>query len=111
MVMNETEVPDEAFRTAVRQLRDQGGLRELGRRLKDDQLRALHEQSAMVGTFMALTWKSHKQSPQPPEVWTNVRDAARQPGAGAARRPVEAAHRRRGHQPGAVSAGAPRAAG
>jgi len=31
----------------------------------------------MAGTFMALTWKSQQSAPQPPQVWANVRDAAR----------------------------------
>lgn len=77
MVMNEADVPDEVFQAVARQLREQAGLREMGKHVKGDQLRTLYEQSAMVGTFMALTWKSHQRSPQPPQIWTNVRDTAR----------------------------------
>ena len=77
MAMNEADVPDEVFRAVARQLRDQDDLRGMGKRVGNDQLRALYEQSAMVGTFMALTWKSQQSTPQPPGVWTNVRDAAR----------------------------------
>lgn len=77
MVMGETDVPDEDFQALVRQLRQQPSLREMGQRGDSAQLRKLYEQSAMVGTFMTLTWKSHQRSPQPPQVWTNVRDAAR----------------------------------
>lgn len=77
MAMNEADVSDEVFKTVAQQLRTQAGLRDMGKRVKRDQLRDLHEQSAMVGTFMALTWKSHQSSPQPAQVWTNVRDAAR----------------------------------
>jgi hypothetical protein len=77
MVLNEADVPDDVFQVVARQLRQQAGLREMGKRVKSDQLRMLYEQSAMVGTFMALTWKSHQRSPQPPHIWTNVRDTAR----------------------------------
>lgn len=77
MVMNQTDVSDDVFKTVARQLRTQQPLREMGKRVKATQLRTLYEQSAMVGTFMALTWKSHQRSPQPAPVWTNVRDAAR----------------------------------
>lgn len=77
MAMNEADVPDEVFQVVARQLRGQAGLREMGKRVKSDQLRTLYEQSAMVGTFMALTWKSHERSPQPPQIWANVRDTAR----------------------------------
>jgi len=77
MVMHEADVPDEVFKAVAAQLREQSGLRAMGKRVKSDQLRTLYEQSAMVGTFMALTWKSQQQTPQPPQVWANVRDAAR----------------------------------
>lgn len=77
MAMNEADVPDDVFRAVARQLREQDGLRAMGRRAGSDQLRTLYEQSAMIGTFMALTWKSQQGAPQPPGVWANVRDAAR----------------------------------
>jgi hypothetical protein len=76
-VMHETDVPDEDFQALVRQLRQQPSLSEMSRRAESGQLRKLYEQSAMVGTFMTLTWKSHQRSPQPPQVWSNVRDSAR----------------------------------
>jgi hypothetical protein len=77
IVMNQTDVPDDVFKAVGSQLRSQEGLREINKRVKAAQLRTLYEQSAMVGTFMALTWKSHQASPQPPAVWDNVRDSAR----------------------------------
>jgi hypothetical protein len=36
------------------------------------------EQSAMIGAFMALAYKSHQQQPQPPAVYENMRNAARE---------------------------------
>ena len=77
MALNETDVPDDVFKAVAGQLRRQADLREMGTRVQSDQLRTLYEQSAMVGTFMALTWKSQQSAPQPPQVWANVRDAAR----------------------------------
>ena len=77
MALNETDVPDDVFKAVAAQLRRQAHLREMGTRVRSDQLRTLYEQSAMVGTFMALTWKSQQSAPQPPQVWANVRDAAR----------------------------------
>lgn len=77
MVLNDVDVSDNAFRTVARQLRDQASMQASLRRLDAAQLRNLYEQTAMMGTFMALAHKSEQQNPQPPEAAARVRDAAR----------------------------------
>jgi hypothetical protein len=76
MVLNNTEVSDEAFAAVARQFRAQPALRELGDSRDQDKVRDVFEQSAMVGAFMALAYKSHQQQPQPPAVYENLRNAA-----------------------------------
>jgi hypothetical protein len=77
MVLNDVDVSDDAFRTVARQLRDQASMQASLRRIDAAQLRNLYEQTAMMGTFMALAHKSEKQNPQPPEAAARMRDTAR----------------------------------
>lgn len=76
MVLNNTEVSDEAFAAVARQFRAQEKLRELGNSRDQDKVRDVFEQSAMIGAFMALAYKSNQQQPQPPAVLENMRNAA-----------------------------------
>ncbi|MBB3120725.1 DUF6683 family protein [Pseudoduganella violacea] len=78
MVLKNTEVSDEAFAAVARQFRAQAGLRELGKKQDQEKLRDVFEQSAMLGTFMALAHKSHQQQPQPPDVYENMRNSAQE---------------------------------
>jgi hypothetical protein len=77
MVLNDVDVSDNAFRSVARQLRDQGSMQASLRRIDAAQLRNLYEQTAMMGTFMALAHKSQQQDPQPPEAAARIRDTAR----------------------------------
>lgn len=77
MVLNDADVSDDAFRTVARQLRDQASMQATLRRIDAAQLRNLYEQTAMMGTFMALAHKSQQQNPQPPEAAARIRDTAR----------------------------------
>lgn len=77
MVLNDVDVSDNAFRTVARQLRDQPSMQASLRRVDAAQLRNLYEQTAMMGTFMALAHKSEQQTPQPPEAAARIRDTAR----------------------------------
>lgn len=77
MVLNDVDVSDNAFRTVARQLRDQASMQASLRRVDAAQLRNLYEQTAMMGTFMALAHKSEQQSPQPPEAAARIRATAR----------------------------------
>jgi hypothetical protein len=77
MVLNDVDVSDDAFRTVARQLRDQASMQATLRRIDAAQLRNLYEQTAMMGTFMALAHKSQQQNPQPPEAAARIRDTAR----------------------------------
>jgi hypothetical protein len=69
-------VSDEAFAAVARQFRAQDKVRELGRNSDPDKVRDVFEQSAMIGAFMALVYKSRQQQPQPPAVYENMRKAA-----------------------------------
>lgn len=77
MVLNDADVSDDAFRAVARQLRDQAAIQSSLRRLDAVRLRNLYEQTAMIGTFMALAHKSQQQNPQSSEAATHIRDAAR----------------------------------
>lgn len=77
MVLNDADVSDNAFRTVARQLRDQASMQAALRRVDAAQLRNLYEQTAMMGTFMALAHKSQQQNPQPSETAAHLRDTAR----------------------------------
>ena len=77
MVLNDVDVPDNAFRNVARQLRDQAAMQASLRRVDAAQLRNLYEQTAMMGTFMALARRSEKQNPQPPDAAARIRDTAR----------------------------------
>ena len=76
MVLKNTEVSDEAFAAVARQFRAQDKLRDMSNSKDQDKVRDVFEQSAMVGAFMALAYKSHQQQPQPPAVYENMRNAA-----------------------------------
>lgn len=76
MVLKNTEVSDEAFAAVARQFRAQEKLRDMSNSRDQDKVRDVFEQSAMVGAFMALAYKSHQQQPQPPAVYENLRNAA-----------------------------------
>ncbi|MCS0583098.1 hypothetical protein NX784_16025 [Massilia pinisoli] len=77
MVLNDVDVSDNAFRTVARQLRDQASMQASLRRGDAAQLRNLYEQTAMMGTFMALAHKSQQQTPQSPDAAAHIRDTAR----------------------------------
>lgn len=77
MVLNDVDVSDDAFRAVARQLREQGAMQSSLRRVDAPQLRNMYEQTAMMGTFMALAHKSEQQNPQSPEAAAHLRDAAR----------------------------------
>ena len=77
MVLNDVDVSDHAFRAVARQLRDQAAMQASLRRIDAAQLRNLYEQTAMMGTFMALAHKSEQQNPQPPEAAARIRATAR----------------------------------
>lgn len=76
MVLKDTDVSDEAFAAVARQFRAQDKVRELGNHADADKVRDVFEQSAMIGAFMALAYKSRQQQPQPPAVYENMRNAA-----------------------------------
>jgi hypothetical protein len=78
MVLKNTEVSDEEFNAVARQMRAQNKLQEVNTRNEADKVRDVFEQSAMIGAFMALAYKSHQQQPQPPAVYENMRNAARE---------------------------------
>lgn len=78
MVLKNSEVSDEEFNAVARQLRAQEKLQSVTSHNDADKLRDVFEQSAMVGAFMALAYKSHQQTPQPPAIYDNMRNAARE---------------------------------
>lgn len=78
MVLKNAEVSDEEFNAVARQLRAQDKLQNVNSRSEADKVRDVFEQSAMIGAFMALAYKSHQQQPQPPEVYENLRNAAKE---------------------------------
>jgi len=78
MVLKNTEVTDEDFNAVARQIRAQNKLQNINDRNEADKVRDVFEQSAMIGAFMALAYKSHQQQPQPPAVYENMRNAARE---------------------------------
>jgi len=78
MVLKNTEVSDEEFNAVARQMRAQNKLQDVNFRNDADKVRDVFEQSAMIGAFMALAYKSHQQQPQPPAVYENMRNAAKE---------------------------------
>jgi hypothetical protein len=78
MVLNDTEVSDDAFQAVAKQLRREPGMQALVSKQDAVTLRDTFEQSAMVGTFMALAYRSAQQTPQPPAVQQHLRNAARE---------------------------------
>lgn len=78
MVLNDAEVSDEAFQAVAKQLRREPGMQALVGKQDAAALRDAFEQSAMVGTFMALAYKSSQQTPQTPAVQEKLRNAARE---------------------------------
>ncbi|MGW8393625.1 DUF6683 family protein [Pseudoduganella sp. HUAS MS19] len=78
MVLKDTEVSDADFNAVARQIRAQNKLQNINDRNEADRVRDVFEQSAMIGAFMALAFKSHQQQPQPPAVYENLRNAARE---------------------------------
>ena len=78
MVLKNADVSDEEFNAVARQMRAQDKLQDVNSRNDADKVRDVFEQSAMIGAFMALAYKSHQQQPQPPAVYENMRNAARE---------------------------------
>jgi hypothetical protein len=76
MVLKDKEVTDAEFEAVAKQLRAQEKLRDMARKADEAKLRDVFEQTAMIGAFMALAHKSHQQTPQPPAVYENMRNAA-----------------------------------
>ena len=76
MILNDTDVPDEAFDAVARQFRAQPALQKLAASPDQDKVRDVFEQSAMIGTFMALAPMSQKQQAQSPDVQENMRKSA-----------------------------------
>ena len=77
MVYADANVADEHYVAVAAQFRNNAGMAKAFEKLKPHELRAMYEQSAMVGAFMALTYLSKAQHPQPPEVRAKVRATAR----------------------------------
>jgi len=78
MVFANREVQDEEFAAVAEQLRQGGGTRRLAEKQSPETLRNLYEKSAMVGTFMALAFKSQQQKAQPEHIAANLRNSARE---------------------------------
>ncbi|WP_229632239.1 DUF6683 family protein [Pseudoduganella violaceinigra] len=78
MVLKGVEVSDEEFAAVANQMRAQNKLQGVNTRAEADKVRDVFEQSAMIGAFMALAFKSNQQQPQPPAVYENLRNAARE---------------------------------
>ncbi|WP_157538810.1 DUF6683 family protein [Hydrogenophaga flava] len=76
MALHGVEVPDPHFLQLARQMRVALDKSPDFRRLSPSGRRRLYEQSAMVGTFMAVTHLSLQKNPQP-AVEQNFRNAAR----------------------------------
>lgn len=76
MALHGVEVPDPHFLQLVRQVRGALDKSPDFRRLSSSGRRRLYEQSAMVGTFMAVARLSLEKTPQP-AVEQGFRDAAR----------------------------------
>ncbi|MTV39811.1 hypothetical protein [Duganella radicis] len=66
------DVSDEAYDAVTRQFRAQDKLRDMLKNNPPEKVRDVFEQSAMIGAFMAMTQKSLKQHPQPPNVRQNL---------------------------------------
>jgi hypothetical protein len=77
MVYADVNVEDAHYVAVAAQFRGNPAMEEAFAKLKPQDLRAMYEQSAMVGAFMALTYLSKAQHPQPPDVQARVREAAR----------------------------------
>jgi len=75
MVMTNTTLSDPLVAAAGDQLRNSASMQALLGKLGADDRRRLYEQSAMLGTFMALAHMSRQQ--QSPETLANLRDSAR----------------------------------
>lgn len=78
MVFANREVQDAEFAAVADQLRQGGGMRRLASERGPEAMRNLYEKSAMVGTFMALAYKSQQQKAQPEHVAANLRNSARE---------------------------------
>lgn len=78
MVLKNTEVSDEEFAAVANQMRAQNKLQGVNTRAEADKVRDVFEQSAMIGAFMALAYKSHQLQPQPPAAYENLRNAAKE---------------------------------
>ncbi len=77
MVLNGSDVPDAEFAAVADQLRRDPKINTTFSGQPSQTLRTMYEQSAMVGTFMALAQMSQKTTPQPPAQQANLRDSAR----------------------------------
>lgn len=77
MAYADVNVEDEHYVAVAAQFRRNPAMTASFGKLTPQELRAMYEQSAMVGAFMALTQLSRKQHPQPPDVQARVREAAR----------------------------------
>ena len=77
IAMRDTDVSDEEFAAVATQMRRHPGLASSFKQQSAASLRNLYEQSAMVGTFMALAQKSLHLAPQPAQQ-ANLRAAARE---------------------------------
>lgn len=76
MVMTDTTLSDPLVAAAGDQLRNSASMQETLGKLTAHDRRRLYEQSAMLGTFMALAHMSRRQQSQ--EVQVNLRNSARQ---------------------------------
>ena len=77
MVYTDANVADEHYAAVAAQFRGNAGMAQVFGKLSAHDMRAMYEQSAMMGAFMALTYLSKAQQPQPPEVQARLREAAR----------------------------------
>jgi len=78
MVFANREVQDAEFAAVAEQLRRGGGTRLLAEKQSAEAIRNLYEKSAMVGTFMALAFKSQLHNAQSANVAANLRNSARE---------------------------------
>jgi len=77
MVMAQTDVRDEDFVAVADQLRRNRGMAAAFKSLSTNDVRAMYEQSAMVGAFMALAELSRKQQPLGAQEHANMIASAR----------------------------------
>jgi hypothetical protein len=77
MAMTGTEVPDDQVKAFAQQLRGSAATQRMLAGLDANARQTLYEQSAMLGTFMALAHRATVQQPQPTSAMAQMRGSAR----------------------------------